>query len=135
MQPNYFRKVSPQPAPPLPLEIVENIIQQAWLNPQRVRDRIKLMTTHNLVNHSWLILFTRVWSYDIDVIDFYDRLTPLSNLFPLLSDFPARLCRSLRVCKIGSPQDDASEDFYMQMPDASIAPLRMMSIPVKPVPS
>lgn len=131
----------------LPTELHENIIQQAWLSRQSISDRVKLMTTFNLVNLTWLVIFTRISSYDIIIptpryllhlLDYHDHMTPIARHFPELIPLPSKLCRSMRICKVNSPLDgDPSEEekSYIDMPDPCITQLRYMSLLITPVPS
>ena len=54
--------------PPLPVEVVENIIQEAWSLDMIIPERISLFTNLCLVNHTWLSIFIRVALIDVHIV-------------------------------------------------------------------
>jgi hypothetical protein len=132
-------------SPRLPAEIVELVIEHAWLTPQSIDDRVSLMTKHVLISKGWLELYLRVSSRHIYIptpsylrylLDFYDGMTAISLMDSGDREhYPAQLCRSLKICMINSPRDDPSERFYVQNLDPSLAHLRVWQTLLRTRPS
>ncbi|THH30730.1 hypothetical protein EUX98_g3480 [Antrodiella citrinella] len=53
---------------PLPIEIIEQIIQEAWSSGMTIPERTFLFTSYCLVNHDWLSLFIRTALIDVHII-------------------------------------------------------------------
>jgi len=85
-----------------PVEIIENVISDAWVLPLSANERITLITSSLLVNKTWMTLFTRVSSKDVYIPcasyaqQFLRMLREESPIYEKhLRAIPDQFCRSL----------------------------------------
>jgi hypothetical protein len=88
--------------PLFPVELLENIISEAWSSPLTADERITLMTASLLVNKTWSAVFTRVSSKDVHIPceSYAEQLfRVLREESPIYDEqtrsLPDRLCHSL----------------------------------------